>query len=113
MDTRHVRDTGHLERSLLWPSRDYEGRPPMRQLTILGLATTAALAACTQTEIGDRPEPPALQVLSPERGTMQEGLATVEVRGTVTPSVDTGAEITRVEVNGMAARLDTLGNWTA
>jgi hypothetical protein len=85
----------------------------MRKLTILGLVTTSAFAACTQTEIGDRPEPPVLQVLSPERGTMQEGLATVEVRGTVTPSVDTGAEITRVEVNGMAARLDTLGNWSA
>lgn len=85
----------------------------MRQLTILGLVTTTVIAACSQTEIEDRPEPPALQVLSPERGTMTPGLATVEVRGTVTPSVDSGTEIARVEVNGMAARLDALGNWSA
>jgi hypothetical protein len=85
----------------------------MRQLTILGFATTFALAACTQTETPDRPEPPQLQVLSPERGTMTPGLATVEVRGTVAPSPDSGADIARVEVNGMAARLDGLGNWSA
>ncbi|HUQ05281.1 MAG TPA: hypothetical protein VM261_22410 [Kofleriaceae bacterium] len=85
----------------------------MRKLTFLGLVTTAAITGCTQTETPDRPEPPALQVLSPERGTMTAGLATVEVRGTVTPSVDSGATITRVDVNGMAARLDGLGNWSA
>jgi hypothetical protein len=85
----------------------------MRKLTFLGFVTTAAITGCTQTETPDRPEPPSLQVLSPERGTMTPGLATVEVRGTVTPSPDSGAKITRVDVNGMAARVDQLGNWSA
>lgn len=85
----------------------------MRQLILLGLVTSSALVACTQTETPDRPEPPLLQVLSPERGTQTPGLATVEVRGTVSPALDSDATITRVEVNGMAARLDGLGNWSA
>ncbi|MBZ0236742.1 MAG: hypothetical protein K8M05_30720 [Deltaproteobacteria bacterium] len=85
----------------------------MRQLILFGLVTSTALLGCTQTEIEDRPEPPLLQVLSPERGTMTPGLATVEVRGTVMPAPDSDATITRVEVNGMAARLDELGNWSA
>ncbi len=86
----------------------------MRQLTILGLATLATLAiGCSQPEAPVRPEPPLLQVLSPDRGTMQPDLATIEVRGTVAPSPDSGAVITRVEVNGTAARLDAQGNWSA
>lgn len=84
----------------------------MRQLILFGLVTSTLLG-CTQTETEDRPEPPLLQVLSPERGTMTPGLATVEVRGTVTPALDSDATITRVEVNGTAARLDELGNWSA
>ncbi len=85
----------------------------MRKLTILGLATTTLLAACTQAEVADRPEPPQLQVLSPERGTMTAGLATIEVRGTATPSPDSAVAIARVEVNGTGARVDQAGNFSA
>jgi hypothetical protein len=85
----------------------------MRQLTILGIATAMLATACTQSEVPDRPEPPVLRVLSPERGTMTPGLATVEVRGTATPSPDSGSDITGVEVNGIGARIDQQGNFSA
>ncbi len=85
----------------------------MRQLTTILVASLGFTAACSQTEVPDRPEPPVLRVLSPDRGTMTPGLATIEVRGTATPSPDSGTAVTRVEVNGNAARLDASGNWNA
>lgn len=85
----------------------------MRQLMISGLGLVCALGAvaCTGTVTGDRPEPPVLQVLSPERGTMRPDLTQIEVRGTVAPSPNTGAAIAKVEVNGVPASVGAAGDW--
>jgi hypothetical protein len=85
----------------------------MRNLAITGLGLACALGAmaCEGTVTGDRPEPPVLQVLSPERGTMRADLTQIEVRGTVTPSPDSLAPITKVEVNGVAAAVGAAGDW--
>lgn len=86
----------------------------MRQLTIAGVVTflaAATAAACTGSVTGDRPEPPVLQVLSPERGTTRSDLTQVEVRGTVAPSPDTNAAIASVLVNGVAAQVGAGGDF--
>lgn len=78
--------------------------------SLAGLALVAA--ACTD----DRPIPqlpPELKVTSPIRGTMQEGLSTVEVTGTVAPNADTGVAVAQVEVNGVAATVDADGGFRA
>jgi hypothetical protein len=69
--------------------------------------------ACTGGVTADRPEPPVLQVLSPERGTTRAGMSEVEVRGTVMPSPDTGSPISWVEVNGIRADLTATGDFRA
>lgn len=78
--------------------------------SLAGLALVAA--ACTD----DRPIPqlpPELNVTSPLRGTMQEGLSTVEVTGTVAPNADTGVAVAQVEVNGVVATVDAEGGFRA
>ncbi len=78
----------------------------------MGIVSLSA-AACTDAVTADRPEPPVLQVLSPDRGTMRPGMDEVEVRGTVTPSPDTGSPIQWVEVNGVRAELGAAGDFRA
>ena len=77
------------------------------------LASLALLAsACTD----DRPTPklpPELKVISPMRGTMQEGLATVDVTGTVSGNADTQVAVASVTVNGVAATVDVDGTFHA
>lgn len=87
----------------------------MRQLTLTGVVTflATATAACTGGATGDRPEPPLLQVLSPERGTMRPDLTQIEVRGTVAPSPDSQAAIATVEVNGVLAQVSAAGDFRA
>ena len=66
-----------------------------------GLALALAASACT-----DEPTPklpPELKVTSPARGTMQAGLSTIEVTGTVAPNPDTDVAVAKVEVNGVEA----------
>jgi hypothetical protein len=78
--------------------------------SLAGLAVLAS--ACTD----DRPVPtlpPELKVVSPVRGTMQEGLHTVDVLGTVAPNPDTEVAIASVTVNGVAATVDVEGNFRA
>ncbi|HVV87263.1 MAG TPA: hypothetical protein VHE35_29685 [Kofleriaceae bacterium] len=78
--------------------------------SLAGLALLAS--ACTD----DRPTPklpPELQVTSPSRGTMQEGLTTVQVTGTVAPNPETEVAIAKVEVNGVTAAVDVDGSFTA
>ncbi|MBK9030582.1 MAG: hypothetical protein IPL61_04450 [Myxococcales bacterium] len=76
------------------------------------LASLVPAMACTGTEVGSRPEPPALTVTSPARGTMRDGLTSVVVLGTVGPSV-TGADVTEVTVNGTPAEISADGSFTA
>ena len=78
-----------------------------------GLAGLAVLAAACAD---DRPVPqlpPELKVVSPVRGTMQEGLQTVQVIGTVAPNPETDVAVANVEVNGVTAAVDVQGNFTA
>jgi hypothetical protein len=88
----------------------------MRQLTITGVVTflaAATAAACTGGVTGDRPEPPLLQVLTPERGTTRPDLTQIEVRGTVAPSPDSAAAIATVLVNGVVAQVSDTGDFRA
>lgn len=82
----------------------------MRHLAIVGIVSLSA-AACTGGVTADRPEPPLLQVLSPERGTTRPDLTQVEVTGTVLPSPDTASPISYVEVNGVRADLNAAGDF--
>jgi hypothetical protein len=85
-------------------------RLPVLAASLAGLAVLAS--ACTD----DRPTPklpPELKVVSPVRGTMQEGLTTVEVIGTVAPNPETDVAVASVSVNGVAATVDVEGNFTA
>lgn len=84
----------------------------MRQLTILGVTTIVALTSACTAEHGDRPDPPLLQVLSPERGTMRPDLQQIEVRGTVAPGLD-GTAVAGVQVNGVAAQVALDGSFVA
>jgi len=85
----------------------------MRHLIKLAALAAAVLAtACTSDEPG-RVAPPLLEVTSPARGTMEEGLTMVAVRGTVAPSPEAGAAITRVAVNGVTAELAADGSFVA
>ncbi len=81
--------------------------------TVAGLGLLALLSsACT--DAGPTPKlPPELKVTSPARGTLQAGLTTIEVRGTVAANPETGVAVAQVEVNGVAAAVDTAGNFTA
>lgn len=76
-----------------------------------GLALALAASACT-----DEPTPklpPELKVTSPARGTMQAGLSTIEVTGTVAPNPDTDVAVAKVEVNGVEAAVAVDGSFTA
>jgi hypothetical protein len=84
----------------------------MRKLFI-GISLLTAASACATEGGGPASEPPVLKVTSPSRGTVQSGLADVEVRGTVTPSLESGAPVERVEVNGVRATVDLDGGWVA
>lgn len=87
----------------------------MRKLFV-GLILASSVAACASGQDGPV-EAPVLKVISPQRGTMQSGLADVEVRGTVAPSADIGegpgAPVESVEVNGVPAEIAADGTWTA
>lgn len=83
----------------------------MRSRLVLLATLVPAAVACTN-DVGSRPEPPALTVTSPARGTMREGLSTVDVTGTVLPG-PTGAAITGVTVNGVPADVAADGSFVA
>jgi hypothetical protein len=87
----------------------------MRKL-FLGLTIALAATACADGG-GSNSPPPALKVVSPVRGTMQSGLADVEVRGSVLPAADIGdgpgLPVQSVEVNGVPATVDVDGQFTA
>lgn len=83
----------------------------MRSRLLVASLLTAAVA-CTSDDLGSRPEPPALTVTSPARGTMREGLTTVTVTGTVGPSAS-GAAVAAVTVNGVAAEVAPTGEFSA
>lgn len=87
----------------------------MRKLFV-GLILASTVAGCAAGG-ENQAEAPQLKVISPQRGTMQSGLADVEVRGTVAPAVDMGdgpgAPIDSVEVNGVPAQVEADGTWTA
>ena len=80
------------------------------RLLVASLLTVAV--ACTSDDLASRPEPPALTVTSPARGTMREGLTTVTVTGTVGPSAS-GAAVAAVTVNGVAAEVAPTGEFSA
>ena len=67
------------------------------------------VAACAN-DVGSRPEPPELRIESPARGTMREGLSSVEVIGTVGASA-TGSAAASVSVNGIDAPLAADGSF--
>lgn len=76
------------------------------------LVPALPLIACTSNDVGSRPEPPALSIESPSRGTMREGLSTVQVIGTVGASA-TGSPVATVTVNGAAAEVAPDGTFRA
>jgi hypothetical protein len=78
------------------------------RLLVASLLTVAV--ACTSDDLASRPEPPALTVTSPARGTMREGLSSVEVIGTVGASA-TGSAAASVSVNGIDAPLAADGSF--
>ena len=82
----------------------------MRKL-IVGLPLIALAAACADN--GPPPPPPVLKVVSPVRGTIQSGLADVEVRGNVIASAETELAVASVEVNGVPAQVAVDGSFTA
>ncbi len=78
--------------------------------SLAGLALL--VSACTDDRAIPK-LPPELKVISPTRGTMQEGLSTIEVVGTVSANADTGVAVARVEVNGVEAAVGVDGTFTA
>jgi len=88
----------------------------MRKL-IVGLSLIVATTAACSSAGGPDGDPPILKVTSPVRGTIQSGLADVEVRGTVTPAPDLGdgpgLPIDQVEVNGVPAQVEVDGTFSA
>ena len=83
----------------------------MRSRLVLLATLVPAAVACTN-DVGFRPEPPALTVTSPARGTMREGLSSVDVTGTVLPG-PSGAAVTSVLVNGVPADVAPDGTFFA
>ncbi len=82
----------------------------MRHLTTLAILTAALFAsACTSEELS-RPALPLLEVTSPARGTMTEGLTTIEVTGTARPGLD-GEAVMAVTVNGARAAVAADGSF--
>jgi hypothetical protein len=84
---------------------------------IIGLSILSSAAVACSSSDGPPGDPPVLKVISPERGTIQSGLADVEVRGIVTPAPDygdgPGLPIQEVEVNGVPAQVAADGSFTA
>lgn len=73
----------------------------------IGLALLAAPVACS-----GQPPPPVLTVTSPARGLVQSGAGPIHVTGTATPSAS-GDPVAQVLVNGVAARLEPSGAFSA
>lgn len=82
------------------------------RLHLVAVASLAVSAAACTNDLGPRPEPPVLTVTAPERGLMQEGLTSVEVRGTVAPG-PSGVKVASVEVNGALATVADDGSFSA
>lgn len=78
---------------------------------LIAVAMILPVWACTDDGVTPPPESPELVVTSPARGTMEAGLAWVEVQGTVAPS-PSGSPISKVEVNGNIATLAEDGSWS-
>jgi hypothetical protein len=77
----------------------------MRHLMLL----TLVASSCT---VGFQPDPPLLEVLTPQRSLIQDQAGPVTVTGTVAPN-PTGAPVAKVSVNGVQATVKADGTWTA
>lgn len=87
---------------------------PMRFAALAPTFAGLALLASACTDDGLTPKlPPELKVTSPVRGTLREGLTTIEVAVDGRRQPETEVAVARVEVNGVAAAVDTAGNFTA
>lgn len=75
------------------------------------LALFLSLAACL---VGEelQPDPPILRITSPERSVIQDGVGDLVVTGQVSANL-TGASVSRVTVNGVAATIASDGTFTA
>lgn len=84
---------------------------------IIGLSLLGAVTTACSSGNGPDGDPPVLKIISPTRGTIQSGLADVEVRGVVTPAPDLGdgpgQPIASVEINGVPAQVAADGTFTA
>jgi hypothetical protein len=83
---------------------------PSLLTTVLALGILGLIGACTAPE--PLPEPPVLQVTSPQRSLVQEGLGQIRVAGTVAPNLD-GTPVEKVLVNNIQATLEADGSFHA
>ncbi|HTR56057.1 MAG TPA: hypothetical protein VMJ10_35515 [Kofleriaceae bacterium] len=75
------------------------------------LASGLTLIACSSGP-AQLPDPPVLQVTSPQRSLIQNGAGSIDVTGTATPG-DDGAAIKSVMVNNVAAQVNADGSFSA
>ena len=83
----------------------------MRNLLTISTGLLLAIAACDGGP-GTLPEPPVLQITSPQRSLVQNGANAITVTGTVTANVE-GDAVEKVTVNGVQATLNADGSFTA
>lgn len=74
--------------------------------TLIGLIV---LSSCV---VGTQPDPPLLEVTSPQRSLVQDRAGSVTVTGNVAPN-PTGAVVASVSVNGTRATVKPDGSWSA
>lgn len=84
----------------------------MRSFLLAVALPLIATSACTDAP-AEAKDPPGLRVISPERGTIKDGLAPVQVTGIVTPNAESGEPIEKVTVNGVLAELRADGSFSA
>lgn len=84
----------------------------MRNLLLATGLTLLATAAC-DAPAGQLGDPPVLRVTSPERSLIQDRAGVVQVTGEVAPSEVSGAPITKVYVNNVAATVREDGTFVA
>ena len=82
----------------------------MRNFISLSLLAIA-VSACDGGP-GTLPEPPVLQITSPQRSLIQNGTAPITVTGTVAPNAE-GDKLKSVTVNGVQATLNADGTFSA
>lgn len=83
-----------------------------RLLTTVVALGALGLCASACTGPGSLPEPPVLEVTSPERSLRQEGAGQVRVAGTVAPNLE-GTPIAQVLVNDVPATVSADGSFEA